>query len=190
MQSREHKLVITEKVLSRITWRDPRRLCMVMLTEAGFSNTSVTPHCWLNELLEAGTEYLMSLAWSEQLLWQEKGLLSSVRALNNGFPWQRDAPPQPLMNCSTPGQSLQATFRAAPFVKCAVSLAEMYLHGVAYKFLPCSLLLCNLGIVLYTESPLCWAGFADMVQAICAAFVSNIYMCQRAKKLLKSKPLS
>jgi len=94
------------------------------------------------------------------------------------------------MNCSTPGQSLQATFRAAPFVKCAVSLAETYLHGVAYKFLPCSLLLCNLGIVLYIESPLCRAGFADMVQAICAAFVSNIYTCQRAKKLLKSKPLS
>lgn len=92
MQSREHKLVITEKVLSRITSRDPGRLCMVMLTEAGFSNASVTAHCWLNELLEAGTEYLMSLAWCEQLLWQEKGLLSSVEALNNSSPVQKDPP--------------------------------------------------------------------------------------------------
>lgn len=92
MQSREHKLVITEKVLSRITSRDPGRLCMVMLTEAGFSNASVTAHCWLNELLEAGTEYLMSLAWCEQLLWQEKGLVSSVEALNNSSPVQKDPP--------------------------------------------------------------------------------------------------
>lgn len=92
MQSREHKLVITEKVLSRTTSRDPGRLCMVMLTEAGFSNASVTAHCWLNELLEAGTEYLMSLAWCEQLLWQEKGLLSSVEALNNSSPVQKDPP--------------------------------------------------------------------------------------------------
>lgn len=92
MQSREHKLVITEKVLSRITSRDPGRFCMVMLTEAGFSNGNVTAHCWLNELLEAGTEYLMSLAWCEQLLWQEKGLFSSVEVLNNSSPVQKDPP--------------------------------------------------------------------------------------------------
>lgn len=68
MQIREHKLVITEKALRRRASRDPVSLCMVMLSKAGFSNGSVTAHCRLNELLEAGTAYLMSLTQHEQLL--------------------------------------------------------------------------------------------------------------------------
>lgn len=177
MQSREHRLVITDKVLSRITSRDPRRLCMVMLTEAGFSNTGVTAHCWLNELLEAGTEYLMSLAWCEQLLWQEKGLLSSVGALNNSIPVAERSPSlQPLMNCSpTPGQSLQAASRAEPFARSPVPFAETYLHVVADTLLPCGLLLSGSGIALPVESPLRTAAVPDGGKAICAPFVFNIH---------------
>lgn len=186
MQSREHKLVITEKVLSRITSRDPGRLCMVMLTEAGFSNASVTAHCWLNELLEAGTEYLMSLAWCEQLLWQEKGLLSSVEVLNNSSPVQKDPP-----HCrpSTASQHLGKVcggLVSCAFAKLQVSLAQTYLHMwlprccLAVPAVCCSAVccFCNSGIVL------------SMSKVICAPFVSSTHTLQGIKKLLKTKPLS
>lgn len=73
------------------------------------------------------------------------------------------------------------------FCQVAASLAETYLHVVAFKFLPCSLLLCNSGIVLSKESPLCRAGFADFVKVICAPFVFDIRMCQRAKKVIENQ---
>lgn len=191
MQSREHKLVITEKVLSRITSRDPGRLCMVMLTEAGFSNASVTAHCWLNELLEAGTEYLMSLAWCEQLLWQEKGLLSSVEALNNSSPVQKDPP------CCRPSTAPQHLGKVCGgtgglcLCQSAGSLAQTYLHMwlpsccLAVPAVCCSAVCCS------ADQALCSPCSAHrQSKVICAPFVSYIQTCQGEKKSLKTKPLS
>lgn len=185
MQSREHKLVIPEKVLSRIPSRDPGRLCMVMLTEAGFSNTSVTAHCWLNELLEAGTEYLMSLAWCEQLLWQEKGLLSSVEALNNSSPVQKDPP-----HCrpSTAPQHLGKV--CGGLVNCAFAKLQVPLpkHICTCGFQAAALQ--SLQFAAQTR-PLCSPCRAHhQSKAVCGAFVSNIRTCQGEKKSLETKPLS
>lgn len=183
MQSREHKLVITEKVLSRITSRDPGRLCMVMLTEAGFSNASVTAHCWLNELLEAGTEYLMSLAWCEQLLWQEKGLLSSVEALNNSA--ERSPSLSPFNCSSAPGQSLWGPGELC-LCQVAGSLAQTYLH----MWLP-GCCLAVPAVCCPATQALCSACRAHrQSKVICGAFVSNIHTCQGEKTVLKTKPLS
>lgn len=183
MQSREHKLVITEKVLSRITSRDPGRFCMVMLTEAGFSNGNVTAHCWLNELLEAGTEYLMSLAWCEQLLWQEKGLFSSVEVLNNSSPVQKDPP-----HCC-PSTALQHLGKVCgdlvncAFVKLQVPLLKHIctcgFRVAALQFLQFAAP--QLGHCALHAEPISRASPAHLGKVICAPLVSNIHACQGEK---------
>lgn len=182
MQSREHKLVITEKVLSRITSRDPGRLCMVMLTEAAFSNASVTAHCWLNELLEAGTEYLMSLAWCEQLLWQEKGLLSSVEALNKSCPVQKDPP-----HCHPSAAPQHLGKVCGGLVNCAFGKLQV----------PMLKQICTCGS---QAAALQFLQFAALHFGLCAlhaepivrakSFVVPLFpTCQGEKKSLKTKPL-